>query len=101
MIVYAVLGTNGASTCRICSSMYRWCYVHVVNAVPWTFDAVYMLYMRCNVHMVQCIGCTCGVVYIWCSVHDCRCGVVCMWCYVHFVHAVLCACGVVQMVLCT
>jgi len=50
--------------------------------------------------MVLCACCTCGVMYIWCYVHDCTSGVVSIWCCVHVIHVVLCtshAYGVVYM----
>jgi len=43
-----------------------------------TDDDMYMLDMQCYVHVVLRACCTCGVVYIWCCVHDSISGVACM-----------------------
>jgi len=62
------------------NARYRWCNVHVGYMVPCTYDALYMLYMQCYVHMVLCSCCTYGDVCI--TVHVvlctcCTCGAMC------------------------
>ena len=59
------------------------------------------MYMRCCVHIVQVMLCTCGVVYMflkWFHVHVmlCTCcvgGILYRWYYVHVVHVVFCVCS--------
>lgn len=97
----------------ICSTGYRWCYVHVGYVVLCTYHIVHMLGMRCCVHNVLCdvvyaLLCTYGIahmLYIWCCVHVvhavlctyCTCDAMCRWSCVNFVHVALCTRGVVHM----
>ena len=56
--------------------MCIWCYAHVRYVVLCTDDDMYMLDMKCYVQVVLRACCSCGAMYIWCSVHDCPSGVV-------------------------
>jgi len=91
-IAYAMFDIDGAIY-----MLDMWSCVHMVLCACWIYSVVYR---RCYVHVgyvMLYVACTCGVMYIWCCVHDYAIGVVNMWCCVHVVHMVLCAGDVVYM----